>query len=356
VQNRLADFKNLLKWLDACYDKDFDPVTHLARTVMLRRTVADVRETVPAFPEAKPVHVVHPVTMPPDGEEKRVFDQLVRRFTMAVATHMDQWMVLELYLRIRQFLAHPQIYKDAMVKKYPEAVNTTGPWAYSASKMEAFARIMAIQPTAEPAPPTLIFTTFRAEMEYAEAACKAAGYKTWRICGGLGSAGIDGAVRKSREAVAAGESVAVLVQIQAGNAGINLQHLNRIVFLSSHWNPAIVDQAVGRSYRIGQSKPVEVHHVLLADGAEKNLDRHMAGLHLRKRGIARALCGKLACDSAVDVRAVFDELNAVCPDEVVGRLNEEVDEELMEDDVGDVDKFDELDDTEDAEEVEDVEE
>lgn len=318
VQNREADFRNLLTWLGACYDPAYDTLANIAQEVMLRRTVAEVREAVPAFPEAKPTHIIHAVTMP-DGEERRIFDRLVCRFKVAVATHMENWLILELYLRIRQFLAHPQIYRDAMNKKYKVTDGSDSPWEDSASKMSKLAELLA-----GPKSPTLIFTTFKEEMNYAETACRAAGYRTWRICGGQGAAGIDAAIRKSREA-AAGDNVAVLVQIQAGNAGINLQHLSRIVFLSSHWNPAIVDQAVGRSYRIGQTKAVEVHHILLADGAEKNLDRHMAGLHMRKRGIARGICRKLVCDSAVNVRTVFAELNAVCPDEVdrIGDMEEE---------------------------------
>ncbi len=309
VQNREADFRNLLKWLRAEYNRKEHPLSLLAEEIMLRRTVADVRETVPAFPEMKPTHYIHPVTMPEGGEERRIFDVLVRRMKSAIASHVDNFMILELYLRIRQFLAHPQIYRDAMAKKYK---TESGPWEHSASKIAKLAEVLA----GTPKTPTLLFTTFTEEMNYADEVCRAAGYKTWRICGGLGAAGIDAAVRKSREAVAGGEeAVVVLVQIQAGNAGINLQHLSRIVFLSSHWNPAMVDQAIGRSYRIGQTKAVEVHHVLLADGAEKNLDRYMARMHAKKRGIAKKICEKLACDSAAEAGQIFTVLNAVCPDE-----------------------------------------
>jgi superfamily II DNA/RNA helicase len=116
--------------------------------------------------------------------------------------------------------------------------------------------------------------------------------------------------------VEAGETaVAMLIQIQAGNAGLNLQHLTRVFFLSSHWNPSVVDQAIGRSYRIGQSAEVEVHHILLADGAEKNLDRYMAKLHNRKRAIAKSVNPALFCDSAVEAEVVLETLNRVCADE-----------------------------------------
>ena len=50
----------------------------------------------------------------------------------------------------------------------------------------------------------------------------------------------------------------LLMQIQSGSVGLNLQKLNRVYFTSPHWNPAIEDQAIGRCYRYGQKKPVIV--------------------------------------------------------------------------------------------------
>jgi SNF2 family DNA or RNA helicase len=114
---------------------------------------------------------------------------------------------------------------------------------------------------------------------------------------------------ESRKSVADGKPTAIVVQIVAGGAGLNLQHCNRILFLSSHWNPAIVDQAIARAYRMGQRDHVEVHHLLLADDAERNLDRYMAKKHGTKRDVAMAVHEKLFCDSAVDVQDVLEQLD-----------------------------------------------
>lgn len=325
IQNRIKDFTNLLKWLHADYDRETSNLKTIAASILLRRTVADVREVVQEFPEAKPRHFIHPVMIPEDSEEKKVFDRLVRRFQHAIELQAENWMILELYLRIRQFLAHPQVYVDAMCKKY-KAEYGRKVWEDTASKMAKFQQLMS----GSAKQPTIIFTTFKTEMEYAERALKKAGYRTWSIQGGMGDGARDAAIRKSREAVENGETaVAMLIQIQAGNAGLNLQHLTRVFFLSSHWNPSVVDQAIGRSYRIGQSAEVEVHHILLADGAEKNLDRYMAKLHNRKRAIAKAVNPALFCDSAVEVEVVLETLNRVCPDEAP----DDVDDDDVEDEV-----------------------
>lgn len=52
---------------------------------------------------------------------------------------------------------------------------------------------------------------------------------------------------------------ALIIQIQTGCEGLNLQHnFSEIYFVSPHWNPCVEDQAIARCHRIGQTKPVDV--------------------------------------------------------------------------------------------------
>ena len=60
----------------------------------------------------------------------------------------------------------------------------------------------------------------------------------------------------------------LLVQLQSGGTGLNLQHFDRIIFSGPWWTKALMDQAVGRAVRIGQTKQVVVYHLLLK--AEEN--------------------------------------------------------------------------------------
>jgi hypothetical protein len=136
------------------------------------------------------------------------------------------------------------------------------------------------------------------------------------------------ALTESKEAAGLGSKVAIVVQIVAGSAGLNLQHCERVVFLSSHWNPAIVDQAVARAYRMGQTKEVTVHHFLMADGADRNIDRIMAGRHGEKRAIAVGIHPKLYCEAAADTNTVMATLNAAMP--LVGTFSEDSEEPVDE--------------------------
>jgi len=311
IQNSIVDYRNLLLFLGMDKDeyKRHRPA-EIAAVVMMRRTVGMVRDAVPTMPTIPPAHMIHAVEMPEGSEEEHVFGQLVGRFQQAINNCLDGLQVLELYMRIRQFLSHPDIYVRAMKKKFGERYGRES-WEHTASKYEAF------KSWAESAEkkPTIVFTTFRAEGDLAETALRRAGYKVWGIRGGMTEAQRDGVRTESAAACAAGEHVAIVIQIVVGSAGLNLQHCNRVVFLSSHWNPTIVDQAIARSYRIGQTADVEVHHFLMADGAERNIDRIMAHRHGAKRLVALSVHDKLFCDSAADPGAIMSVLDSVCPPE-----------------------------------------
>jgi SNF2 family DNA or RNA helicase len=57
----------------------------------------------------------------------------------------------------------------------------------------------------------------------------------------------------------------LIVQIQTGCEGLNLQHFQEVYFTSPHWNPAVEEQAIARSHRIGQCQKVNVWRFLMED-------------------------------------------------------------------------------------------
>jgi len=242
--------------------------------------------------------------MPEGSEERTVFDALVARLELAVESHARTWIILKLYLRIRQFIADPSIYVNAMNREY-KGKYTRPKWTGTASKMTEFQSYVATTKKV----PTIVFTNFIEELEKADHILKTLGYSTWSIQGGMSSDARATAIEESKVAVEEGKPVAILVQIVAGGCGLNLQHCHRVLMLSSHWNPAIVDQAIARAYRMGQVNPVEVHHFLLADDAELNIDRKIASAHGRKRQAAVEVHSKLLTESAIEYESLRDILD-----------------------------------------------
>ena len=326
VQNSKRDFTNLCQFvgMDRIEVRTKKPAD-IAAVLVSRHTIDSAGASVAAMlPPVKPVHTIHSIVMPTDTDEAQTFKSLVGRFNLAVERHAKTMIILELYLRVRQFLAHPAIYVDAMKRKYAERYQRTD-WTGTASKMDAFASFMSTSAVE----PTIVFCNFREEMDRAETIVRAAGYTPYMIRGGMTEVKRNASVELSRADVAAGKPVCILVQIVAGSAGLNLQHCCRVVFLSSHWNPAVVDQAVARAYRMGQTRAVSVHHFLMANGDDRNVDRVMMRIHGDKRRMIAEIHPGLACTTAVstdDAMTSLDDMLAVAPPELSDDLLEAQDE------------------------------
>ena len=54
-----------------------------------------------------------------------------------------------------------------------------------------------------------------------------------------------------------------------GCEGLNLQYANEIYFVGPLWNPAMEEQAIGRCYRLGQTKPTHVYKFIMSDVEEE---------------------------------------------------------------------------------------
>ena len=80
----------------------------------------------------------------------------------------------------------------------------------------------------------------------------------------------------------AGEVPVFLLSLKAGGTGLNLTRADHVIHFDRWWNPAVEDQATDRAYRIGQTKPVQVHRLVTTGTIEERI----AELLTRKRALA----------------------------------------------------------------------
>lgn len=63
----------------------------------------------------------------------------------------------------------------------------------------------------------------------------------------------------------------LFLSTDAGGVGLNLQHASVVVNLDQPWNPAVLEQRVGRVHRLGQQRPVRVVHFISQGTIEEGM-------------------------------------------------------------------------------------
>ena len=82
---------------------------------------------------------------------------------------------------------------------------------------------------------------------------------------GIAYAYLDGRTRHRDRVVErfrSGQASVFLISLKAGGFGLNLTEANYCFVLDPWWNPATEAQAVDRTHRIGQTKPVMVYRLV----------------------------------------------------------------------------------------------
>jgi SNF2 family DNA or RNA helicase len=63
----------------------------------------------------------------------------------------------------------------------------------------------------------------------------------------------------------------VFLSTDAGGVGLNLQSASAVINFEPPWNPARLEQRIGRVHRLGQSRPVQVIHFLTSGSIEERV-------------------------------------------------------------------------------------
>ncbi|MFE7842131.1 DEAD/DEAH box helicase, partial [Streptomyces sp. NPDC057474] len=84
-----------------------------------------------------------------------------------------------------------------------------------------------------------------------------------------------------------GEVPVFLLSLKAAGTGLNLTRADHVVHYDRWWNPAVEAQATDRAYRIGQTRPVQVHRMI----AEGTVEDRIAALLESKKELADAVLG-----------------------------------------------------------------
>ncbi|MGL5021429.1 MAG: helicase-related protein, partial [Mycoplasmatales bacterium] len=62
-----------------------------------------------------------------------------------------------------------------------------------------------------------------------------------------------------------------LISLKAGGVGLNLTSASNVIIVDPWWNPAVENQAIDRTHRIGQKQIVQVFRLISKDTIEEKI-------------------------------------------------------------------------------------
>jgi SNF2 family DNA or RNA helicase len=104
-----------------------------------------------------------------------------------------------------------------------------------------------------------------------------------------------------------GSDPVFLISLKAGGFGLNLVQADYCFLLDPWWNPAIEAQAIDRTHRIGQTRPVLVYRMISRETIEEKvaaLARRKAELFSGVMDDGDLFAGGITAD---DIRGLLDE-------------------------------------------------
>ncbi|MFI5694994.1 DEAD/DEAH box helicase [Kribbella sp. NPDC051586] len=267
---RLGNFRN--QWaapIEA--DKDEEVAARLAKLVrpfLLRRKKSD-----PGIaPELPPkTETDQPVSL--TREQVGLYEATVRELMAEVqaANQMARrGLIVKLLTGLKQICNHP-----AQYLKEGDSAKLTG----RSGKLELLDELLETIVAEDGA--VLVFTQYVAMARLLERHLDERGIPTQLLHGGTPVAQREAMVDRFQ----AGEVTVFLLSLKAAGTGLNLTRADHVVHYDRWWNPAVEDQATDRAYRIGQTRPVQVHRLI----AEGTIEDRIAAMLAAKRELAEAV-------------------------------------------------------------------
>ncbi len=237
------------------------------RPVVLRRTKGQVLRELPARSEQTLLCELAP-------KERRQYNELRRHYQVSIGQRIEQdglarskIHALEALLRLRQAACHPALL-DAARK------------AERSSKLDLlFEQLDEVLAEGHKA---LIFSQFTRFLALVRSGPEARG---------IPFAYLDGHTREREACVARLQEDPACrvfaISLKAGGTGLNLTAADFVFLLDPWWNPAVEAQAIDRTHRIGQTRPVMAYRLV----AENTAEEKILLLQDKKRALAESLFG-----------------------------------------------------------------
>ena len=283
IENRLLDLWSLMSFampgalgsraeFGRMYDAKGDPfarqrLSARVRPFLIRRTKAQVARDLPDRMEED-------LFCELEGEQKTLYRAELKRAQAMLlgvktveALNKQRFNFLTSLLRLRQICCHPRLVK-------PDS-------KAASAKVEAL--IETLEPLIEEGQKVLVFSQFVGLLDILREEIETRGWKQWYLAGETENRG--DLVREFQAAEGAG---VFLISLKAGGFGLNLTAASYVVLFDPWWNPAVENQAIDRTHRIGQARKVIAYRLLIKDSIEEKI----RALQKQKKSLADDVLGE----------------------------------------------------------------
>ncbi len=284
IENRLLDLWSILQFampgtlgaraaFTRTFDQRSDPfarrrLSARVRPFVIRRTKSEVAKDLPA-------RIEEDLMCELDGEQATLYRAELKHaraalLNIATQAQLDQsrFHILSSLLRLRQICCHPALVSDK---------------AANAESAKLTALVDLLEPLIEEGHKVLVFSQFVEMLTLVEAEMKAREWRHFILTGATEDRGE--LVHEFQHT----EGAAVfLISLRAGGFGLNLTAASYVVLFDPWWNPAVENQAIDRTHRIGQQNTVIAYRLIMKETIEEKI----RALQTQKRALAADILGE----------------------------------------------------------------
>jgi len=283
IENRLLDLWSLMAFampgalssraqFARLYDAKGDPFARRrlaarVRPFVLRRTKGQVAKDLPD-------RIEEDLFCEIEGEQKTLYraelkraQQLLLRIKTQQELAQNQFHFLTSLLRLRQICCDPRLLNSQV----------TAPSAKTESLLEQ------LEPLIEEGQKVLVFSQFVEMLDLLRPILEQRNWKVFYLAGHTENRG-----ELVREFQTAEGPAVFLISLKAGGFGLNLTAASYVVLFDPWWNPAVENQAIDRTHRIGQTNKVIAYRLLIKNSIEEKIRE----LQKQKKALAEDVLGE----------------------------------------------------------------
>jgi SNF2 family DNA or RNA helicase len=284
IENRLLDLWSLMAFtmpgvlgnrarFAKHFDNSGDPLARRrlsarVRPFLLRRTKSQVARELPD-------RIEEDLHCEMEGVQETLYRAELKRaqqMLLKVKTNADldreRFNFLTSLLRLRQICCHPALVDNGKL---------------TAESAKTNALVETLEPIIEEGNKILVFSQFVTMLDILKPILKDKGWKHFTLTGATEDRG--DLVRKFQQTDGA---AVFLISLKAGGFGLNLTAASYVVLFDPWWNPAVENQAIDRTHRIGQVNKVIAYRLLIKNSIEEKIRT----LQKSKRALAEDVLGE----------------------------------------------------------------